>query len=85
MFFCDAPGCVLTFGSENEAQAHMDTGVHNLVLERETVYDTVRRKWAQHVTEVVARAGESSKSAQLDDTRLLHHVVTMKFLYKAGR
>ena len=44
VFFCDVPGCVLTFKSENEAQAHMDTGTHQLVLERETVYDTVRRK-----------------------------------------
>lgn len=30
-FFCDIPGCMLTFGSENEAQAHMDTGICNLV------------------------------------------------------
>ena len=26
------------------AQDHMDTGTHQLVLERETVYDTIRRK-----------------------------------------
>ena len=43
-FFCDAPGCVLTFRNENEAQDYMDTGTHQLVLEGETVYDTIRRK-----------------------------------------
>lgn len=37
------------------------------------MYDTVRRKWAQHVTEVVARTGESSNSAQPDDTSLSLH------------
>ncbi|CAH3188656.1 unnamed protein product, partial [Porites lobata] len=53
VFFCETPGCVVTF--ENEAQNHMDTGVHKLVLERETLYDSVRRKWAQHVTEIASR------------------------------
>ena len=43
-FSCDAPGCVLTFRNENEAQDYMDPGTHQLVLEGETVYDTIRRK-----------------------------------------
>ena len=55
LFFCETPGCVVTFENENEAQNHMDTGVHKLVLERETLYDSVRRKWAQHVTEIASR------------------------------
>ena len=46
---------MVTFENENEAQNHMDTGVHKLVLERETLYDSVRRKWAQHVTEIASR------------------------------
>ena len=65
VFYCDTPGCVLTFGSENDAQAHMDTGEHTLVLERESAYDSVRRKWAQHVTEVVSRTVEPSTSTLL--------------------
>ena len=47
--------CVVTFENENKAQNHMDAGVHKLVLERETLYDSVRRKWAQHVTEIASR------------------------------
>ena len=39
VFFCDTPGCVLTFKNENDAQTHMDFREHRLVLERETVYD----------------------------------------------
>ena len=41
VFFCETPGCVVTFENENEAQNHMDTGVHKLVLERETLYNSV--------------------------------------------
>ena len=63
VFFCDAPSCVLTFRNANEAQDHMDTGTHQLVLERETVYDTIRRKWAQHDTGIVSRSAESSKKS----------------------
>ena len=70
VFFCDAPGCVLTFRNENEAQDHMDTGTHQLVLERETVYDTIRRKCAQHVTGIASRSAESSKSARPPDSNL---------------
>ena len=36
VFYCDTPGCVLTLGSENDAQAHMDTGQHTLALECES-------------------------------------------------
>ena len=64
VFFCNTPGCVLTFGNESDAQTHMDTGEHKLVLERETVYDSVRRKWAQHVTEIAVRTGEPTSSTQ---------------------
>ena len=42
---------MVTFEKENKAQNHMDTGVHKLALEHETRYDSVRRKWVQHVTE----------------------------------
>ena len=49
---------MLTFRNKIEAQGHTDTGTHQLVLERETVYDTIRRKWAQHahVTGIVSRS-----------------------------
>ena len=70
VFFCDTPGCVLIFRKENEAQDHMDTVTHQLVLERETVYDTMRRKWAQHVTGIVSRSTECSKSACPPDSNL---------------
>lgn len=46
---------MVTFENENEAQNHMDTGVHKLVLEHETLYDSVRRKWAQHVIEIASQ------------------------------
>ena len=45
------PSCMVTFEKENKAQNHMDTGVHKLFLERETLHDSVKRTWAQHATE----------------------------------
>ena len=52
VFHRDAPGCLMTFRNENEDQDHMDTGPHQVGLERETGYDTIRRKWAQQVTRI---------------------------------
>ena len=57
----------MTFRNENEAQDHMDTGPHQL---GETGYDTIRRKWAQHVTGIVSRSAECSKSAHPPDSNL---------------
>ena len=70
VFFWYAPGCLMTFMNQNEAQDHMDTGPHQLGLECETSYDTIRVKWAQHVTGIVSRSTECSKSAQLPDSNL---------------
>lgn len=42
---------MLTFKTMEEADAHMDTGKHvKEVLECESVYDTVRKRWADKVT-----------------------------------
>jgi len=58
VFFCNVAGCVLTFTCESDAEAHMDTGIHNLVPEKESLYDSVRRKWAQNVSEIVSTTKE---------------------------
>ncbi|KAK2562735.1 hypothetical protein P5673_014452 [Acropora cervicornis] len=58
------------FQKRERSSDHMDTGTHQLVLERETVYDTIRRKWAQHVTGIVSRSAECSRAANPPDTNL---------------
>ena len=63
-------GCLMTFRNENEAQDHMDTGPHQLGLECETGYDTIRRKWAQQVIGIVSQSAECSKLARLPDSNL---------------
>jgi len=56
IYSCQESGCVLTFKSQQEADAHMDTSKHNKELESESLYDTIRKKWASRVTGVtVAR------------------------------
>ena len=49
---CQENGSVLTFKSQQDADAHMDTGKHNKELESESLYDTIRKKWASRVTGV---------------------------------
>ena len=46
IYSCQERGCVLTFRSQQEADAHMDTGKHKNELESESLYDTIRKKWA---------------------------------------
>ena len=41
-------GRVLAF--KTETQAHVDTGKHVTNLERKSVFDEVRKKWAKRVT-----------------------------------
>ena len=50
IFSCNENGCVLTFKTNIDVQAHMDTGQHVRVLESETLYDVVRKRWAEKVT-----------------------------------
>ena len=50
LFMCEEEGCVATFRTQADLQAHMDTGRHLRVTERETVYDLARKKWAENVT-----------------------------------
>ena len=41
---------MLTFKTEAQAQSHMDTGKHMRKLERKSVFDEFRKKWAERVT-----------------------------------
>ena len=50
IFSCSESACVLTFKTEAEADAHMDSGKHIIELESESLYD--RKKWAEKVTGV---------------------------------
>ena len=59
-FSCSESTCVLTFKSEREAQAHMDSGKHVKELESVSLYDTIRLRWAERVTGISNVAQEAS-------------------------
>ena len=59
---CQERGCVLTFRSQQEVDAHMDTGKHKNELKSESLYDTIRKKKAIRVTGVTV-AGKRQKAA----------------------
>jgi len=53
IFSCGESTCVLTFKTMEEADAHMDTGKHvKEVSECESVYDMVRKRWEDKVTDM---------------------------------
>ncbi|XP_015759339.1 PREDICTED: uncharacterized protein LOC107338616 isoform X3 [Acropora digitifera] len=60
IFSCSESTCVLTFKSEREAQAHMDSGKHVKELESVSLYDTIRLRWAERVTGISSVAQEAS-------------------------
>ena len=55
IFGCNENNCILTFSTEKEAQAHMDTGDHMTELESMSVYHTIRKKWAKSITGISNR------------------------------
>ena len=59
-FSCSESTCVLTFISEREAQAHMDSGKHIKELKSVSLYDTIRLRWAERVTGISNVAQEAS-------------------------
>ena len=59
-FSCSESTFVLTFKSEREAQAHMDSGKHVKELESVSLYDTIRLRCAERVTGISNVAQEAS-------------------------
>ncbi|KAK3737607.1 hypothetical protein QZH41_001578 [Actinostola sp. cb2023] len=51
IFSCSESTCVLTFKTQQEAEAHMDTGKHVQASQCESLYDNVKKKWAERITE----------------------------------
>ena len=48
LFFCSEPGCQMVFKKFSELESHLDVGEHRQVRSgSETVYDTIRRDWAE--------------------------------------
>ena len=64
IYSCQETGCDLTFKTQSEADDHMDTGKHRLVVDYESTYDRVRREWAEAVTGVMFAQDIPSWSSQ---------------------
>ena len=71
LFFCSEPGCQMVFNKFSELESHLDVGEHSQVRRgSETVYDKIRRDWAEKFLSVdnneetgrvlVARSDEQS-------------------------
>ena len=52
VFPCTETGCVLSFKTLEEVEQHMDSGKHVRELKSESLYDSIRKKWAERLTGV---------------------------------
>ena len=59
IFSCCDSSCVLTFKTMADAETHMDIGRHVKVSERDSVYNSVKKRWAEKVTEINVVATEN--------------------------
>lgn len=68
MFHCPDSACVLSFPTLAEQESHMHFGEHVRILERETVFDKVKKKWAQNVANVAKSSRPISAKLQTSST-----------------
>ena len=47
IFGCPEEGCIKVYQSQSSLQRHLDVGKHLLALERESMYDVIKKKWAE--------------------------------------
>ena len=52
VFPCTETECVLSFKTLEEVEQHMDSGKHVRELKSESLYDSIRKKWAERLTGV---------------------------------
>jgi hypothetical protein len=50
IYSCNEPGCILTFKVQSQAEEHMDTGEHMRKTDKESLYDSIRKAWAEKVS-----------------------------------
>lgn len=68
IYSCNENDCILTFKTRAEADRHMDTGKHVRKTEKESMYDSIRKTWADKVTGVkfVGRTGITNAPSTQD-------------------
>ena len=60
LFFCSQPGCKMVFKKFSELESHLDVGEHRQVRTvSETVYDKLRRDWAEKFLTVKEETGRA--------------------------
>ena len=52
VFPCTETGCFHSFKTLEEVEQHMDSGKHVRELKSESLYDSIRKKWAERLTGV---------------------------------
>ncbi|VDI15324.1 Hypothetical predicted protein [Mytilus galloprovincialis] len=51
-FFCTEINCISSFNTSLELEENLDVGFHSYILEQESTYDKIKKKWGQICTSV---------------------------------
>lgn len=60
LFHCQEIGCVSSFSTMDALDNHMNVGKHTRMLERETSFDAIKKKWAQKLSGITSASGLAS-------------------------
>ena len=55
VFECTVPGCGMVFSLYENLNIHLQTGKHDNIVEKETLYDKIRRGWAERFSTIDVR------------------------------
>ena len=75
LFDCTEPGCNHVFKSFNCLELHMDVGQHSRFISNESVYDVLRREWANSFKTVTTK--DVQASAQSGNQRIQESALEM--------
>ncbi|XP_071138474.1 uncharacterized protein [Mytilus edulis] len=83
-FECPEPGCIKHYASYRTLENHVLLGTHDLRLERESVYDIIRKQWAELCNNVIVTRKKNVVS-QCTDNQQAVETLHMGWALKRAR
>ncbi|CAC5416082.1 unnamed protein product [Mytilus coruscus] len=83
-FDCPEPGCIKHYASYRTLENHVLLGTHDLRLERESVYDIIRKQWAELCNNVIVTR-KKNVASQCTDNQQAVETLPMGWALKRAR
>ncbi|CAC5368605.1 unnamed protein product [Mytilus coruscus] len=83
-FDCPEPGCIKHYASYKTLENHVLLGTHDLRLERESVYDIIRKQWGELCNNVIVTR-KKNVASQCTDNQQAVETLPMGWALKKAR